>query len=220
VNADDPRHGTNAGYIAHFTDSVPSCQPCREAHATYRRNLWRKKYLRRVDDLYISSIPTVRRIRALQAIGWRLGDIDTHMGHLPRTNYAHNLCRQNFIHRNSAEKVAVTYEALAMQPGPSARAVAIAARNGWPPPLAWDDIDDPDETPTGWQYVPATRAEMFAELVEANASVSEACRRLVMNPGALEKWCDRSGLRPEFNAMNARERAVFEVRNQWNGKAS
>lgn len=32
----DPRHGTLAGYKAHYTWKIPVCDPCRQAQANYR----------------------------------------------------------------------------------------------------------------------------------------------------------------------------------------
>jgi len=154
---DDPRHGTNAGHRAHYQpdgDRAP-CEPCKAAHATYKRTLWRRKYLLRTNVLYVDAIGTARRIRALQAIGWRLSDIDQALGHgdgRPKggPNYAHNLTRQTTIHRDTALKVARVYDALSMTMGPSARTRALARKYGWPPPLCWDDdIDDPRARPKG-----------------------------------------------------------------------
>lgn len=157
---DDPRHGTNAGHRAHYQpdgDKTP-CDPCRAAHAEYKRQLWRRKYMLRVSDLYVPSIGTTRRIRALQAIGWRLGDIDQALGHGDGwNNYAHNLTRQDRIHASTAAKVAAVYERLSMTPGPSGRTRAIAKNRRWAPPLAWNNIDDPNEKPTGIATVKAAR---------------------------------------------------------------
>lgn len=47
--------------------------------------------------------------------------------------------------------MATAYAELSMTPGCSAKAQAIAAAAGYPPPLAWDDkdLDDPSATPVG-----------------------------------------------------------------------
>lgn len=37
MDADDPRHGTVAGALAHRRIGEKPCEPCREAHATYMR---------------------------------------------------------------------------------------------------------------------------------------------------------------------------------------
>lgn len=39
MTPDDPRHGSNAGYLTHYRDHEPVCQPCREArHRMRKRN--------------------------------------------------------------------------------------------------------------------------------------------------------------------------------------
>ena len=146
MSPDDPRHGSNGGYLAHITARDQLCDPCREAHNAARRNLWRKRYLRGVDRLYVDATGTVRRIRALQALGWRYADIDAAVGHAER-GWAHNLTAQDRVHVDTAEKVQAAFEQLAMTRGPSERVRRHAARMGWAPPLAWDDIDDPAEQP-------------------------------------------------------------------------
>jgi hypothetical protein len=55
-------------------------------------------------------------------------------------------------HRTTAERIAAIYESLCMvvPTGPYAlRNQRIGERHGWPPPLAWDDIDNPYEQPKG-----------------------------------------------------------------------
>jgi hypothetical protein len=44
------------------------------------------------------------------------------------------------------------YRELCMTPGTSVRSLRRGAKNNWPTPLAWDDIDDPDEEPTAQTY--------------------------------------------------------------------
>lgn len=194
MSPDDPRHGTNAGHRAHFTDNTTPCQPCREAHATYRRNLWRKKYLRRVDTLIVPSLGTIRRIRALQAIGWRLSDLDKAMGYSGRSNAMHNLTRQDFVRRDTAEKVAAAYDEMSMTPGPSQRSRNLARKWGWLPPLAWDDIDNDSEPTTGPSEHIYRAPELVAEwdhLRRSGESIEQAARQLGVTVGAIEKALER-----------------------------
>lgn len=150
MNADDERHGSNGGYLQHVTDRETACQPCREAHAKARRNLWRKRYVRGVDRLYIDSTGSARRIRALMALGWRYSDIDAAAGYDgPRPTWSHNIVNQARVHVDTAAKVDAVYRQLGMTLGPSVRVRNVAAKRGWAPPLAWDNIDDPNERPKG-----------------------------------------------------------------------
>ncbi|RNL66274.1 hypothetical protein EFK50_01205 [Nocardioides marmoriginsengisoli] len=143
--ADDPRHGTNAGYLRHVETDRNYCEPCREAHAIYRRSLWRRRYVLGVTSLYIDSTGTRRRIQALQALGWRYTDIDTTAG--VTDGWSSSAVRGTRVNITQATKLAEAYEKLCMHLGPSGRCRTWAIRKGWLTPLAWDDIDDPNEKP-------------------------------------------------------------------------
>lgn len=148
MSPDDPRHGTNGGYLQHIFAKEVACTPCREAHNAARRNLWRKKYARGVDRLYIDATGTARRIRALMALGWRYSDIDRAAGYdNVRATWAHNLITQERVHIDTADRVARIYDEMSMKAGPSVRLRNLGLKRGWAPPLAWDDIDNPDEQP-------------------------------------------------------------------------
>jgi hypothetical protein len=137
--------GTNGGYLVHVFAKESACDPCREAHNTAHRNLRSKRYLRGVDRLYIDSTGSIRRIRALMALGWRYSDIDTAAGYATvRPTWAHNIVTQAMVHIDTAEKVDEVYRQLGMTLGPSSRVRGLAAGRGWAPPLAWDDIDNDD----------------------------------------------------------------------------
>lgn len=90
---------------------------------------------------------TRRRIQALSAIGWsqthcaqRLG---WQVGNL--NTITHGRCGN--VTADTARKIAALYTELVATPGNCDRARRTAQRNGWVSPLAWDDIDDPDEQP-------------------------------------------------------------------------
>lgn len=145
MTPNDPRHGSNAGYLAGCHETC-----CRTAHATYRRTLRGRRYLRRVDRLYIDATPTIRRIRALQTLGWRFVDIDALVfgKDVPANHtWSHNLVRQDRVHIDNARKIANLYEQLSMTIGPSPTSAKRARTKGYLPPLAWDDIDDLAERP-------------------------------------------------------------------------
>lgn len=148
---DDPRHGTNAGYQAHHKWNVPICQPCRDAHAAHHRRYKATKYVTRLDRLLVDPTPTIRRVRALQAIGWTLAHLDRELGGSGKSNAVWNMLNQPTVHLGTAQRVDRVYRDLHMRPGPSKRTRDLAVRRGWIPPLAWDDIDDLTEQPSGWQ---------------------------------------------------------------------
>ncbi len=210
LRADDPRHGLYAGAVAHWREGSPLCGACKLA-ATRRRKLNRL----RVFQGNPSSVPalgTVRRIRALQALGWSFPQIAEAAGLSARTlhNPTH---RGTWVLRTTADAVDKAYEALSMTrpDGPYAeRCRAAAARKGWPPPLAWTNIDDPNEQPTDWAYTEPTRAELLAELDDHGANLTEVCRRLGVGREALGKWASRHGMAATFSRLVAREQPDYE----------
>ncbi len=92
-----------------------------------------------------------RRIHALCAIGWGFGAQAVLTGR-SRSNW-HSITRRDRILPATAALVKGVYDQLSMTPAPAgyaaSRARALALREGWPPPLAWDDetIDDPAAQP-------------------------------------------------------------------------
>jgi hypothetical protein len=151
VNPEDPRHGTNAGYVAHAFSDRDYCQPCREAHAEYRRKLWRRRYLRRIDSHFVDATGTTRRIQALLAIGHTHAEISAAAGGAPNMSKNVVCKKQTTIHVDTATAIARAYDQLCMvvpigwRRDDSRRR---AKRLGYLPPLAWNDIDDPDERPS------------------------------------------------------------------------
>lgn len=88
-----------------------------------------------------------RRLQALGALGWSCMEIarryDGHFVSLA------NIARgaQSQVGPRLHRLIVTAYDDLAMQPGPHHRTRLDAARKGWAPPLAWDDIDDPAAEP-------------------------------------------------------------------------
>ncbi|MER7046728.1 hypothetical protein [Streptomyces jumonjinensis] len=133
---------------------------------------------------------TIRRVRALVAIGWPLAQLapqlGLHQSALGRLARGHH----PMVRAATAERVAREYRRLARIPGPSTHARSIARRNGWLSPMAWDDIDDPDTQPeTDMQSGPlnrnqqgAARREEIVHLVEFGISEGEIAARLGMAP--------------------------------------
>lgn len=156
MQPDDPRHGTYAGASAHWSTSTPICDPCQQAATRYTK-------IRRLDRLRgkTRTIPargTIRRVRALQRIGWPLDTIAAELGWLDRRRLA-GLLRQERVTVDVANQVAVIFDALCMTPGPSRRSIGHGIRNGWVPPLGWNDIDK-DERP---HEVATTMREKFLD---------------------------------------------------------
>jgi hypothetical protein len=106
---------------------------------------------------YVAGIGTVRRIRALGAIGWSMRDICRASNGAVSIESLRdiNSVERPFVLSRTHVAVAEVYEELCMKTPPvgrtSSQVRVKAAAKGWPPPLAWDDPDDPHEQPDpGW----------------------------------------------------------------------
>lgn len=148
MKPDDPRHGTYAGAVAHWLTGERPCLACATEETRYRKR--RKMRHLRGDAPTVPAVGTLRRIQALHALGWTGPQIAEAAG-LPvntlRSVYYHQV---RVVRAGTAQRVADAFDRLAMSrpEGKYAnRARAMAERRGWPPPLAWDDIDDPNEIP-------------------------------------------------------------------------
>lgn len=99
---------------------------------------------------------SARRLQALIAIGWPLRWIGRHLG-IDSRNLWRVVYQRAAVTGSTAAKIARTYDALWDKKPPTgttreriavAKALGMARRNGWVPPLAWDeDIDDPAARP-------------------------------------------------------------------------
>ena len=155
ICAPDHKHGENTYCrVKHGCQ----CGDCRRAGAEYE--YWRVAQHRRGRPLRVNAIGSIRRIRALQALGWTHEDLGIRAGR-GRT-WSAAVCRRKYVSRATAADVAAVYDALAMATPPAAtdeqaslvrRARRHATAQGWPPPLAWDDddIDNPDASPANWK---------------------------------------------------------------------
>lgn len=90
---------------------------------------------------------TQRRVQALYAIGHGPEAIAAATG-LRRTTIG-RIVNESYdsVTRHVAEAVAASFRQLANTRGNYPRSRTRAERNGWAPPAAWDDIDDPNEQP-------------------------------------------------------------------------
>lgn len=103
----------------------------------------------------VPSAGTVRRLQALQALGWSASFLADELGvHRSRINQIMKSAR---VEPDTAERVKDVYKRLSMTPGPSSYARTWAAKMGYLPPLAWDDdhIDDPAAWAVGVDTDPA-----------------------------------------------------------------
>lgn len=146
MSPDDPRHGTNAGY----------CAGCRNACCRHGHMVWMKRYRMGVGGM-VPTLGSRRRVEALEAIGWSRAEISRQLG---RTReYIGHALRNEVVQQGTADAIAAIYDRLSMvvpldapvrRKGETRKHDATrtrAARRGFAPPLAWEDIDDPNEKP-------------------------------------------------------------------------
>lgn len=140
MKADDPRHGTTKGYAA-------GCrrQCCRQAMSRYDKKR-KLTILESGAGFSVSALGAKRRLEALMALGWSADALAAELawGHRNDVNRIRS-CK--WLERKTNESINVLFDRLCMTPGPSAITKTRAARQGWLPPLAWDDIDNDPHPP-------------------------------------------------------------------------
>lgn len=211
----DPRHGQYAGAVAHWFDGERPCDECAQAEWRYRKR--RKLDALRGRPRSVLAIGTLRRVQALNALGYASTQIAEEAGLSIATLRSIGYHDAQTIHRTTADAVARAYERLCMtrpEGGYAHRSRNMARRKGWLPPLAWDDIDDPDERPGDCHFVEIDRSEAIRELADMGLGITQAARRLQMKPDALEKWCSRHRMRDVYRRLAARESLSINQHNR------
>lgn len=146
-----------------------------------------------------NSIGTARRLRALMAIGYTQGQLAAELG--VDQSWVSKLMRNSRgrVNVDTHQRVVELYDRLSMTPGASAQAREKAHRNGWPPPLAWDDdtIDDPDAQPARrhrQRWVPWD--ERYHELRDLGYSDLEILGKLKIEPESMLRQLNRYRIKP------------------------
>lgn len=136
------------------------------------------------DAALVSPLGSRRRVQALLAIGHTQADLDVELGHDRRCFRVHVLLNADtpYVRALTARRVAEVYERLHMVEPPDTygarRAKLRAQRRGWAPPMAWDDIDDPNENPD-MRERHVSSAERIAELHDLGIrGIDEMAERL------------------------------------------
>lgn len=159
----------------------------------------------------INAAGTRRRIQALCAIGWTQLQLGPMIGiatsHLGKITHGH----ARKVKASTAVAVRDLYEQLWNSP-PAARtpqeahvitrARLAAARNGWAPPLAWDDdtIDDPNSVPEGAEGEPQTKRRLpdrddLQMLIETGSTVAALAQRFGVEESSVKTTLRRCGLK-------------------------
>ncbi len=142
----------------------------------------------------VSACGSIRRLRALAAVGWTFQQI-AELGAVRRHIYSECVQRGR-VYAATRAAIADVYAHLWDETPPEStaarRARLRAQREGWPPPLAWDDgygphgIDNPGATPHPWKRTESsrTRRDDVVDLVEAGVSLAGLIERGISPDGA------------------------------------
>lgn len=133
------RHGTPTAYSKYRC----RCPQGREAYRVYRKRLREG----RQPAANIRAVGTARRLQALMAIGWARAELARRLDLSDKRVSDLTFNTDGNVHWRTAAKVRALYKALSDTPGPEKRAIYAAVEHGFAPPAAWDNIDDPNETP-------------------------------------------------------------------------
>lgn len=208
MKADDPRHGTNAGYAAGCR-----CEPCTAATARYHKGLVldHSKGIRR----HVPNVGTRRRIEALMWLGYSGARIAVETGGGRDWDEIRQWRVRPQVHRNTAQMIAEVYDRLSMSPAVGnthserqiiSRTRNYARRKGFFPPLVWDDIDNPNEQPRGTRDAEnPDRAADLLEMAERGDGLTQVCRQLDVTANTLHIWCTRNNMRDTYRQLADRE---------------
>lgn len=126
---------------------IDHSKPARRVHPDTARKLLAVTIDDHADGTFIPSTGATRRIQALVSIGWTQTELGRRIGWTTANLNRITLGQVDNITRATYKLINDLYDELSMRPGPSQRARNLAARRSWAPPLAWDDIDNPNEQP-------------------------------------------------------------------------
>jgi len=99
------------------------------------------------DGRWVSAVGTRRRIQALGAMGWSQHWIADQLGVTVQAVGSYRTPKRARVWVGTARTIRNLYEGRSMTTGPCVKAAQWAKSRGWAPPLAWDNIDDPNEQP-------------------------------------------------------------------------
>ncbi|MFG1963158.1 hypothetical protein [Nonomuraea sp. NPDC049028] len=147
----------------------------------------------------LDSTGTRRRLQALVTLGWSQSKLAEQLGWTP-SNFT-TLMKEPRTIVATARKVRALYDELWDQAPPendhrakiaASRARNHAAKQGWPPPAAWDDdtIDDPTARPDLGEKVPRLQAlaENAEELINGQGyAIEHAAERLGVSASYITK---------------------------------
>lgn len=190
MTPDDRRHGTHSGYVL----------GCRDACCTAAHTVYMKLYRMGRRNRLVSPLGTLRRIEALQCLGWTMQAIALRCGF--EHEWIYNLRRSEQVTMRTASIVSRVYDEMSMslplertaaEKAAATKARTRAAQMGWLPPLAWDDIDDPDEQPRRGASRRPTKADIDPIVVERVLAGDRVPTTIAEKREITRRWLARGG---------------------------
>ena len=159
---------------------------------------WRDAYRLAAPGARVPVIGTRRRLQSLMRAGYVQGPLCDRIT-VTGAKYAH---RELFTEKNDhtlawiAARVVDLFDELHLIPGPSPRATRWAEKQGWPPPLAWDEdtIDDPDAQPDQGQRCFDGFVDRYMECREIGIADVNIAARIGISAKSLARQLERYGL--------------------------
>ena len=152
----------------------------------------------------VDALGTRRRIQSLAWVGWSIPQLAALAGIDKQS--LHRALRHDQLTAATATAVRDLYDQMwnvtPRNPDRHAATAVTRTRNraraqGWHPPMAWDNIDDPNETPTPTDQTRVSRIEYTitttAELLDLGVGPDEIARRLNIQPASLQRILHRAG---------------------------
>lgn len=151
----------------------------------------------------VPALGATRRVRALIAAGHRVIDIRDASG-VDQTTVSYLIGgKVTGIRAETHLRIDKAFDHLAMTPGTSTASINRGRRHGWALPLAWDNPDDPDETPDSGDTGSRIEAiiEDTAELARYGHGRAAIAQRLGLTWDAVSRAHQRGGVHiPELAA--------------------
>lgn len=143
--------GTYAAFTRHKKAGEEPCEVCREARNKVHRE-YAKRWRAGSKNLTDSAV-SVRKLKALSALGWSMREVFASVG---ASNGAQTIARfesRGKINIKTEAIINEAYKKLCMKVPPDNRFSRImrghARTKGYAPPMAWDNIEDLNEQPKG-----------------------------------------------------------------------
>lgn len=165
------------------------------------------------DDAHVPAVGTTRRLQALQVVGYTREMMSDVCGVHRDTLTLLTLSRRSLVKASTAVAVQDMFTALSMDFPPdtlaSKRARNKAQRQGWSPPLAWDDdIDNPDAEP---QFPPDDK-NVWYEDYKMLRDRGMAHREIAQRMGI-----ERKSLTQRLRRLDATTNSSQEYQQVWEG---